>query len=86
MTQTNWYQSIMNGFGLQDSITVTKIGVIANDLAVLSHSNSIVNVYIKDVCQIEDKTEYRVIYYFNTKSNIIYICVSWMTYNKNFIF
>lgn len=65
MTQTNWYQSIMNGFGLQDSITVTKIGVIANDLAVLSHSNSIVNVYIKDVCQIEDKTEYRVIYYFN---------------------
>lgn len=65
MTQTNWYQSIMNGFGLQDCITVTKIGVIANDLAVLSHSNSIVNVYIKDVCQIEDKTEYRVIYYFN---------------------
>ena len=66
MTQTNWYQSIMNGFGLQDSITVTKIGVIANDLVVLSHSNSIVNVYIKDVCQIEDKTEYRVIYHFNT--------------------
>lgn len=66
MTQTNWYQSIMNGFSLQDCITVTKIGVIANDLAVLSHSNSIVNVYIKDVCQIEDKTEYRVIYYFNT--------------------
>lgn len=65
MTQTNWYQSIMNGFGLQESITVTKIGVIANDLVVLSHSNSIVNVYIKDVCQIEDKTEYRVIYYFN---------------------
>lgn len=65
MTQTNWYQSIMNDFGLQDSITVTKIGVIAKDLVVLSHSNSIVNVYIKDVCQIEDKTEYRVIYYFN---------------------
>lgn len=65
MTQTNWYQSIMNGFGLQDSITVTKIGVINKDLVVLSHSNSIVNVYIKDVCQIEDKTEYRVIHYFN---------------------
>ena len=65
MTQTNWYQSIMNDFGLQDCITVTKIGVIANDLVVLSHSNSIVNVYIKDVCQIEDKIEYRVIYYFN---------------------
>lgn len=65
MTQTNWYQSIMNDFGLQDCITVTKIGVITKDLVVLSHSNSIVNVYIKDVCQIEDKTEYRVIYYFN---------------------
>ena len=65
MTQTNWYQSIMNDFGLQDCISVTKIGVIIKDLVVLSHSNSIVNVYIKDVCQIEDKTEYRVIYYFN---------------------
>ena len=65
MTQTNWYQSIMNDFGLQDCITVTKIGVINKDLVVLSHSNSNVNVYIKDVCQIEDKTEYRVIYYFN---------------------
>lgn len=65
MTQTNWYQSIMNDFGLQDCIPVTKIGVITKDLVVLSHSNSIVNVYIKDVCQIEDKTEYRVIYYFN---------------------
>ena len=65
MTQTNWYQSIMNDFGLQDCITATKIGVIDKDLVVLSHSNSIVNVYIKDVCQIEDKIEYRVIYYFN---------------------
>lgn len=65
MTQTNWYQSIMNDFGLQDCITVTKIGVIIKDLVVLSHSNSNVNVYIKDVCQIEDKIEYRVIYYFN---------------------
>lgn len=65
MTQTNWYQSIMNDFGLQDCISVTKIGVINKDLVVLSHSNSIVNVYIKDVCQIEDKTEYRVIHYFN---------------------
>lgn len=65
MTQTNWYQSIMNDFGLQDCIPVTKIGEITKDLVVLSHSNSNVNVYIKDVCQIEDKTEYRVIYYFN---------------------
>lgn len=65
MTQTNWYQSIMNDFGLQDCITVTKIGVINKDLAVLSRDNSNVNVYIKDVCQIEDKTEYRVIYFFN---------------------
>ena len=65
MTQTNWYQSIMNDFGLQDCITVTKIGVITKDLVILSHNNSNVNVYIKDVCQIEDKTEYRVIYYFN---------------------
>ena len=65
MTQTNWYQSIMNDFGLQDCISVTKIGVIIKDLVVLSHNNSNVNVYIKDVCQIEDKTEYRVIYYFN---------------------
>ena len=65
MIHTNWYQSIMNDFGLQDCIPVTKIGVITHNLAVLSHSNSIVNVYIKDVCQIEDKTEYRVIYYFN---------------------
>ena len=65
MTQTNWYQSIMNDFGLQDCIPVTKIGVIIKDLVVLSHNNSNVNVYIKDVCQIEDKTEYRVIYYFN---------------------
>lgn len=65
MTQTNWYQSIMNDFGLQDCITVTKIGVINKDLVVLSRDNSNVNVYIKDVCQIEDKTEYRVIYYFN---------------------
>ena len=40
MTQTNWYQSIMNDFGLQDCISVTKIGVINKDLVVLSHSNS----------------------------------------------
>ena len=65
MTQTNWYQSIMNDFGLQDCIPVTKIGVINKDLVVLSRDNSNVNVYIKDVCQIEDKTEYRVIHYFN---------------------
>lgn len=65
MTQSNWYQSIMNDFGLQDCITVTKIGVIANDLVILYHSNSTAKVYLKNVCQIEDKTEYRVIYFFN---------------------
>ena len=65
MTQTNWYQSIMNGFGLHETITVNKIGTIDKGLVVLSHSNRIVNVYIKDVCQIEDTTVYRVIHYFN---------------------
>ena len=50
MTQTNWYQSIMNDFGLQDCITVTKIGEITKDLVVLSHNNSKVNVYITGRC------------------------------------
>ena len=72
MTQINYYQSIMNNFGLQDYIEVTQIGTIHEDISTLTQSKQI-HVPIKNVCQIEDCTKYRLIRYFNSKSPIIMV-------------
>lgn len=72
MTQINYYQSIMNGFGLQDYIEVTQIGTIHENQSFVTQSKQI-HIPIKNVCQIEDCTNYRLIHYFSAMSPLIMV-------------
>lgn len=72
MTQINYYQSIMNSFGLQDYIVVTQIGTIHENQSFITQSKQI-HVPIKNVCQIEDCTNYRLIHYFSAMSPLIMV-------------